>query len=75
LTVRRKVGAEGWIRTGFAVRSCRILDLSDGGVRIRVTSVQSVPKRFALLEQRGAGAGRHAEVKWRRGMEIGAKFV
>jgi hypothetical protein len=74
-TARRKIGAEGWIRTGFAVRPCRIVDLSETGVRIRLASVASVPKTFALLTSRNAGAGRAAEVKWRRGMEIGAKFV
>jgi hypothetical protein len=68
------MGADGWIRIGFAIRPCRIIDLSDTGVRIFVTSAQTVPRTFTLLTSRSAGAGRPAEVRWRRGMEIGAKF-
>jgi hypothetical protein len=69
------MGADGWIRIGFAIRPCRIVDLSDTGVRILVASAQTVPKTFALLTSRNAGAGRAAEVRWRHGMEIGAKFL
>jgi hypothetical protein len=72
---RRNMGADGWIRIGFAIRPCKIVDLSDTGVRIHVASAQTVPKTFALLTSRNTGAGRSAEVRWRRGMEIGAKFL
>jgi hypothetical protein len=72
---RRNMGADGWIRIGFAIRPCKIVDLSDTGVRISVTSAQTVPKTFALLTSRSIGAGRRAEVKWRRGTEIGAHFL
>jgi hypothetical protein len=72
---RRNAGVDGWIRVGFAVRPCRIVDLSDVGVRIFVTSAQTVPRTFALLTSRSAGAGQPAEVRWRRGMELGAKFL
>ncbi len=73
---RRKVSVNGFIRpdSGFAVRPCTIIDLSDTGVQISIDAAQSVPSTFTFMTSR-TGTGRRASVKWRRGSQIGAKFL
>jgi len=72
---RRKVGTDGWIRLegGFAVRSCKVVDLSTTGVQINVNGAEVVPTTFSFLETR-TGHGRRARVIRRRGSQIGAEF-
>ena len=72
--VRRKSGATAWIRIGFAVKACKILDVSRDGVRIEVDAARSVPDQFTLLTSRNAATGQRCHVKWRRGSQIGAEF-
>ena len=72
---RKKMGTDAWIRTGFAVRPCKIVDLSDTGVQITISSAQTVSSTFMFLLSRSAGSGRQARVKWRRGTLIGAEFL
>lgn len=73
---RRKVGVDAWLRPdGFGVRPCKVIDLSDTGVRISVSTPQAVPNVFVFLSSRGSGPGRRASVKWRRGTQIGAVFL
>ncbi|HEY4141660.1 MAG TPA: PilZ domain-containing protein [Pseudolabrys sp.] len=73
---RRKVSVNGFIRpdSGFAVRSCTIIDLSDTGIQISIDAPKSVPNTFTFMTSR-TGTGRRATVKWRRGLQIGAEFV
>jgi hypothetical protein len=54
-----------WIRAEgcFATQQCRVLDLSQTGVRLDI-----------LLWSK-SGAGIHATMKWRRSNEIGAEFL
>ena len=72
---RRTQKGVAWIRLagGFAARECQVLDISDTGARIAVSSQQLVPNLLSLALQRG-GQGRPARVKWRRGGEIGLEF-
>jgi hypothetical protein len=72
---RIRVGSDAWIRGGFAVLPCKVVDLSDTGVQIRLSTAQMVPNTFTLLTSRNAGSGRSARVKWRRGTQIGAEFL
>lgn len=72
---RKKVGADAWIRNGFAIRPCQIVDLSDTGVQIRLDTTQPVSSTFTFLMSRNSGSGRNARVKWRRGTQIGAEFL
>jgi hypothetical protein len=71
---RRSVGNAGWIRPdgGFAKRACKVLDISDTGVRL--TSDDPVPDVFNFVSASG-GLGRRVRVKWRRGTQIGAEFI
>lgn len=72
---RRKVGTGGWIRLegGFAVRPCKVIDMSTTGVQIAVQNPETIPATFRFLETR-SGHGRRARVVRRRGSEIGATF-
>jgi hypothetical protein len=76
-TSRRSIDAHGWIRLegGFALRPCKLVDLSDDGVRIAVKSTTRFPRVFAVSTSREAGTGRWAQVKWQQGGTIGAEFV
>lgn len=73
---RKAVGSGAWIRLdgGFALISCRVVDLSHTGVRVVVGGNKSVSGTFTLLMTRDA-KGCRARVKWQRGSEIGAEFV
>jgi len=73
---RRKLGARAFIRPdgGFAVLACTVIDLSDTGVQISTDEAKSVPNLFTFLASRNA-PGRRAQVKWRRGSQIGAEFL
>jgi hypothetical protein len=75
--VRSPVGRKVWIRfdDGFSVRECRLVDASNGGVRIQVRAPYDVATQFSLLMTRDASPGRRCRIKWRRGREIGAEFV
>ena len=75
---RRDVNRQAWISLngGFAVRPCTVIDISETGVRLAVTSPQTVPGAFTLRMSRNTGStGKAARVKWRQGSEIGAVFV
>jgi hypothetical protein len=74
--LRKKGGSRAWIRLdGFAVRSCKVVDLSDTGVQISIDAAQAISKTFTFLMCRDSRSGRLAHIKWRRGLHIGAEFV
>jgi len=60
---------------GIQARDCQVIDISDGGVRFHVEGFD-VPDEFVLLLS-GDGVVRENayRVVWRRGYEVGAKFV
>lgn len=60
---------------GALPRECVVLDISDGGVRVRVDGFE-VPDEFVLLLT-GHGVTQESkyEVAWRLNQEIGAKFI
>jgi hypothetical protein len=74
---REETGTPAWIRfdDGFPVRACRLIDLSNSGVRIVVETPHDVADRFSLLLSRAAVPGRRCQVKRRNGCEIVAAFV
>jgi hypothetical protein len=74
---RSRIGSKVWIRLddGFSVRACKLVDLSGGGIRIKVAAPYDVAGLFSLMMTRDAAPGRRCRVKWRRGSEIGAEFV
>lgn len=74
---RVKAGSNAWVRLdeGFAVRRCKVVDVSDTGVQITMERPDAVEGTFKLLMSRTAGTGRRCRVKWRRGTKIGAQFL
>jgi hypothetical protein len=76
-TVCDRTGTQAWIRfdDGFSVRPCRVVELSNSGVRIEVDAPHDVASRFSLLLSRDAAPGRRCRIKWRQGAEIGAEFI
>ena len=73
---RRACEINAWIRAEgcFATQQCRILDLSQTGVRLAIVDAYRTPRRFILLWSKN-GTGRHASIRWRRSTQIGAEFL
>jgi hypothetical protein len=68
-------GNDAWIRVGGSLtRRCQVLDLSQTGVRLAVTSPHSLPDTFTLIFSKNSSGCRLARVKWWRGTEVGAEF-
>lgn len=74
---RRKVDKEAWIvlENSFALRPCKIVDMSEQGARLELDAAERLPKFFDLTFSRGSRAGRRCEIRWRRGRTVGVKFV
>jgi hypothetical protein len=53
---------------------CTLLDISDGGARLEVGTL-NLPQTFILLLTPDAGVRRFCRQAWRRGTEVGVKFV
>ncbi len=72
---RQKVGASAWIRPdgGFAKRACRLLDISESGIRLAIEPGSEVPSVFTFAMST-TSSGRRARVKWRNGSQLGAEF-
>jgi hypothetical protein len=73
-SARSTPGSRAWIRLddGFAVRPCRLIDLSPTGARLSIEG--EITRPFALLLSLNS-AGRKARVKWRRGNQVGIQFI
>jgi hypothetical protein len=59
---------------GFAARQCTVIDISEGGARLRVEDPQFVTPQFQLKFDR-TSRGRPCKVAWKKGDVIGVKFV
>lgn len=76
--LRRPVGYLATIvrpEDGSHLADCMVLDLSEGGARLRVKAEIELPKRFILMLARVAKVLRRCETVWRRGPEMGVQFV
>jgi PilZ domain len=73
---RRALNTAGWIRLdgGFAMRECKIVDLSIAGVRICFPFAGKMPPSFTVFFSKH-GQGHRVRTIWRRGNEIGGKFI
>jgi hypothetical protein len=71
---RRGCDMNAWIRQEyFGFYECRVLDLSQNGVRLTAMPARTIPNSFVLLLAKD-GIEQPARVKWRRGAQIGAEF-
>jgi hypothetical protein len=73
---RRRTNQPAWMTVdgGFAARQCTVLDISEGGARLRVEDPHFVKQQFHLKFER-TSPGRPCKVAWRKGDVIGIKFV
>jgi hypothetical protein len=73
---RRRTNQPAWITVdgGFAARPCTVIDISEGGARLRVEDPQFVKPLFQLKFERSA-PGRACKVAWKKGEVIGIEFV
>ena len=55
-------------------RQCTVIDISEGGARLRVEDPQFVKPQFQLKFDR-TSPGRACKVAWKKGDVIGIKFV
>ena len=56
------------------VIDCVIRDISPKGARLRVPDAGAVPQQFELFLKQ-SGEYRPAQVRWRRGVEVGVSFL
>ena len=73
---RRRTSQPAWMTVdgGFAARQCTVLDISEGGARLRIEDPHFVKQQFHLKLER-TSPGRACRVAWRKGDVIGIKFV
>ena len=73
---RHSVNLNAWIRRtdSLAIQDCRVVDISQSGVKLEVENADSLPDNFLLLFSK-SDAGSHISVVWRHGTQIGAKFI
>jgi len=73
---RRNVNTTGWIRLegSFATAECKIVDVSTPGVRLTIPFARKPPETFTFFFSKRA-QGHQVRVIWRRGNQIGAKFI
>jgi hypothetical protein len=61
---------------GSASTSCEILDISDGGARLRplMCAPKALPEKFTLLLSTCGRVRRNCQVIWRSADELGVQF-
>ena len=62
------------IRDGIPVRNCTVLDISQGGGRIRLDTPGPVPDQFCLLFTANGTVRRTCTVVWRHERYLGVAF-
>jgi hypothetical protein len=72
---RRKTDQEAWMTIAgtFAARRCSVLDISEGGAKIKIDDPAFVRPVFQLKFSR-ADQGRRCKISWRKGLVIGVEF-
>lgn len=74
---RRQVDTQAWVvvQNSFALRPCKVTNMSDEGARLDVDGAERLPRHFNLTFSRTTRAGLRCEVRWRRGRAVGVKFI
>ena len=63
-----------YIRDGLPLRPCTVLDVSQGGGRVRLDTGGTVPDHFCLLFNRTGTVQRACRVVWRQDCYLGVAF-
>jgi hypothetical protein len=73
---RRKTDQKAWmvIDGDFAVRRCSVLDISEGGAKIKIEDPTFLNRPVFQLKFSRADHGRLCRVSWRKGLVIGVEF-
>jgi len=73
---RRHTNQPAWMTVdgGFAARQCTLIDISEGGARLRDEDPQFVKPQFQLKFDR-TSPDRACKVAWKKGDVIEIKFV
>lgn len=74
---RRHSNERAWIAQPgtFGIRECRILNQSAGGARLSTKSAEPLPRFFHLTSSPARREGRKCELRWRKGTDVGVRFV
>jgi PilZ domain len=74
---RRQYGRPAWIDVGngAALRLCKVFDISETGVGIRLATDDALPAQFTLLFTPKGLPGRRCRVVWQNGHHLGCEFV
>lgn len=70
--LRKAVNLRGLVVAPGLELRCVIVDLSDGGMRVRLDRGIALPDRFAIVDV-AAGHAHEAQAVWTRGQEAGLK--
>ena len=54
---------------------CVVWDISEGGARLSVTDLATLPNKFLLVLERDAPTGTSCRVVWRQNDQIGLEFI
>jgi PilZ domain len=76
-SIRERVQFPAWIDVGDGSppRSCTVLDVSEGGARIMVTSQDKLPKEFWLVLSKDRTRRRHCRMAWRSDTQVGVAYL
>jgi hypothetical protein len=75
---RRPVSLSGLVmaeRGGPLLCQCTMVDVSEGGARLKVEHPTQIPDLFTLVLSRGARTSRRCQVRWRSATEVGVQFI
>jgi len=76
-SLRDHVYFPAWIKSDIDSQSyeCTVLDVSDGGARIVVSSRMRVPKEFWLVLTSDGTRRRRCEIVWRSDNQVGVRYL
>jgi hypothetical protein len=76
-SMREQVNFPAWIELGLRSqrRDCTVLDVSDGGARIALSSRDAPSKEFWLVFSKDGTRRRRCRVIWRSADQIGVSYL
>jgi hypothetical protein len=76
-SIREHVQFPAWIDIGDGSqpRSCDVLDVSEGGARIMVSSPNELPKEFWLVLAKDRTRRRYCRMVWQSDTQVGVAYL
>ena len=76
-SLRHRVQCTGWIGVGDGtqMRNCTLLDISEGGARILVSSPAQLPEEVSLVLANEVAISRRCKIIWRSNDQIGVSYL